>query len=177
MVLRGNRHKASNYWTRVITHECLRPKTWLKCQLCNCEHCVPQISYQLLEPKPSFKNASYKSKSTFNLHHVHHRLHIHSHVYNLYRHPSIISPICSHELITLERIFGHKKEAIPWRTMCTCWSVHGCLFALTGAFGGWPGRGERLLRDKVFQGGGGARNLVQLRAEYRCTLLSSSAFS
>ena len=44
---------------------------------------MPHISYQLLEPKPSFKNASYKSKNTFNLHHLHHRLYIHKHVYNL----------------------------------------------------------------------------------------------
>ena len=88
LVLRGNRLKASNYWTRAITHECLRPKTWLQCELCNCGHCVPHISYQLLDPKPSFKNASYKSKNTFNLHHPHHRQHIHRHVYNLYRHPS-----------------------------------------------------------------------------------------
>ena len=50
-------------------------------------------------------------------------------------------------------------------------------FALNGAFCGWPGRGERLLRAKHFQGGAGARNQVQSRAEYRCTLLSSSALS
>ena len=51
------------------------------------------------------------------------------------------------------------------------------LFALNGAFCGWPGRGERLLRAKLFWGGAGARNQVQSRAEYRCTLLSSSASS
>ena len=50
-------------------------------------------------------------------------------------------------------------------------------FALNGAFCGWPGRGERLLRAKLFRGGAGARNQVQSRAEYRCTLLSSSAIS
>ena len=50
-------------------------------------------------------------------------------------------------------------------------------FALNGAFCGWPGRGERLLRAKLFWGGAGARNQVQSRAEYRCTLLSSSASS
>ena len=50
-------------------------------------------------------------------------------------------------------------------------------FALNGAFCGWPGRGERLLRAKLFQGGAGAQNQVQSRAEYRCTLLSSSALS
>ena len=50
-------------------------------------------------------------------------------------------------------------------------------FALNGAFCGWPGRGERLLRAKLFQGGARARNQVQSRAEYRCTLLSSSALS
>ena len=52
-----------------------------------------------------------------------------------------------------------------------------CFFALNGAFFGWPGRGERLLRAKLFQIGAGARNQVQSRAEYRCTLLSSSALS
>ena len=56
---------------------------------------------------------------------------------------------------------------------CPYW----CLFALNGAFCGWPGRGERLLRAKLFRGGAGARNQVQSRAEYRCTLLSSSASS
>ena len=50
-------------------------------------------------------------------------------------------------------------------------------FALNGAFCGWRGRGERLLRAKLFQGGVGAQNQVQSRAEYRCTLLSSSALS
>ena len=50
-------------------------------------------------------------------------------------------------------------------------------FALKGAFCGWPGRGERLLRAKLFRGGEGAGNQVQSRAEYRCTLLSSSAIS
>ena len=50
-------------------------------------------------------------------------------------------------------------------------------FALNGASCGWPGRGERLLRAKPFQGGAGAKNQVQSRAEYRCTLLSSSALS
>ena len=32
-----------------------------------------------------------------------------------------------------------------------------CLFALNGAFCGRPGRGERLLRAKLFQGGWGPR--------------------
>ena len=50
-------------------------------------------------------------------------------------------------------------------------------FALNGAFCGLPGRGERLLRAKLFQGGAGARNQVQSRAEYHCTLLFSSALS
>ena len=50
-------------------------------------------------------------------------------------------------------------------------------FARNGTFCGWPGRGERLLRAKLFQGGAGARNQVQSRAEYRWTLLSSSALS
>ena len=54
---------------------------------------------------------------------------------------------------------------------------HFTFFALNGAFCGWPGRGERLLRAKLFWGGAGARNQVQSRAEYRCTLLSSSASS
>ena len=56
-------------------------------------------------------------------------------------------------------------------------SNESSLFALNGAFCGWPGRGERLLRAKPFQGGAGAQNQVQSRAEYRCTLLSSSALS
>ena len=38
-------------------------------------------------------------------------------------------------------------------------------FALNGAFCGWPGRGERLLRAKLFRGGAGARNKVQSRTE------------
>ena len=50
-------------------------------------------------------------------------------------------------------------------------------FALNGDFCGWAGRGERLLRAKLFWGGAGARNQVQSRAEYRCTLLSSSDIS
>ena len=37
--------------------------------------------------------------------------------------------------------------------------------ALNGAFCGWPGRGERLVRAKLFRGGAGARNQVKLRAE------------
>ena len=59
------------------------------------------------------------------------------------------------------------------------WIVHlrRKVFALHGAFCGWPGRGERLLCAKPFQGGAGAQNQVQSRAEYRCTLLSSSALS
>ena len=58
------------------------------------------------------------------------------------------------------------------------WSIGGPIsFALNGAFCGWPGRGERLLRANLFWGGAGARNQVQSRAEYRCTLLSSSASS
>ena len=75
----------------------------------------------------------------------------------------------------------------PLCALCTylgaVWWSHlelgeGCrFFALNGAFCGWPGRGERLLRAKLFQGGAGARNQVQSRAEYRCTLLSSSAVS
>ena len=110
LVLRGNRHKVSNYWTRVIAHKCLLPKTWLQCQLCNCGHCVAHISYRLLEPKPSFKNASYKSKNIINHHYLHHRLHIHRHVYNWYRHPLMISPDCSDELTTLERIWATRKK-------------------------------------------------------------------
>ena len=58
LLLRGSRHKVLNYGTRVITHECSLPKTWLKCQLCNCGHCVPHISYKFVEPKPNFKNTS-----------------------------------------------------------------------------------------------------------------------
>ena len=104
-------------WTPVITHECLLPMPWLKCQLCNYGHCVSHISFQSPEPKPSFKNTSCKSRSKFNLHHVHH--HLHNHVYDLYHHPSTISPICRHGFITLERILCHKKEAIPWIRMCT----------------------------------------------------------
>ena len=61
-----------------------------------------------------------------------------------------------------------------WRRLST---TRCCFFALNGAFCGWPGRGERLLRAKLFWGGAGARNQVQSRAEYRCTLLSSSASS
>ena len=57
------------------------------------------------------------------------------------------------------------------------WGGLAAFFALNGAFCGWPGRGERLLRAKLFWGGAGARNQVQSRAEYRCTLLSSSASS
>ena len=60
------------------------------------------------------------------------------------------------------------------------WSIFWILydtFALNGAFCGWPGRGESLLRAKLFRGGAGARNQVQSRAEYRCTLLFSSAIS
>ena len=54
---------------------------------------------------------------------------------------------------------------------------HPFFFSLNGAFCGWPGRGERLLRANLFRRGAGARNQVQSRAEYRCTLLSSSALS
>ena len=54
---------------------------------------------------------------------------------------------------------------------------HVFFFALNGASSGWPGRGERLLRAKLFRGGAGARNQVQSRAEYRCALLFSSALS
>ena len=43
-------------------------------------------------------------------------------------------------------------------------------FALNGAFCGWPGRGENLLRAKLFQGGAGARNQVNrgLSTAARC---------
>ena len=64
-----------------------------------------------------------------------------------------------------------------WGTQYAPFAIGSSFFALNGAFCGWPGRGERLLRAKVFQGGAGAQNQVQSRAEYRCTLLSSSALS
>ena len=64
------------------------------------------------------------------------------------------------------------RGATPWVSACS----YG-FFALNGAFCSWPGRGERLLRAKFFQGGAGAQNQVQSPAEYRCTLLSSSALS
>ena len=64
-----------------------------------------------------------------------------------------------------------------WSRLKMLWDSEQELFALNGAFCGWPGRGERLLRAKLFQKGAGARNQVQSRAEYRCTLLSSSALS
>ena len=54
--------------------------------------------------------------------------------------------------------------------------MHG-FFALNGAFTGWPGRGERLLRAKLFLGGAGARNKVQSRTRDRCALLFFSAQS
>ena len=68
-------------------------------------------------------------------------------------------------------MWGHPPTWDTW----TGWPRQ--FFALNGAFCGWPGRGERLLRAKLFWGGAGARNQVQSRAEYRCTLLSSSASS
>ena len=48
--------------------------------------------------------------------------------------------------------------------------LSGIFFALNGAFCGWPGRGGRLLRAKLFRGGAGARHKIQSRTEYRCIL-------
>ena len=78
---------------------------------------------------------------------------------------------------------GQRRLVRPRRSTHSSGRAHGlllrlpCFFALNGAFCAWPGRGERLLRAKLFQGGAGARNQVQSRAEYSCTLLSSSALS
>ena len=82
------------------------------------------------------------------------------------------SGLASHQFLS-----GLAWPATKGAVQCKVISSSLQFFALNGAFCGWPGRGERLLRAKLFQGGAGAQNQVQSRAEYRCTLLFSSAIS
>ena len=63
------------------------------------------------------------------------------------------------------------------RAILSVCSPRNSFFALNSAFLWLDRPGERLLRAKLFLGGAGARNQVQSRAEYRCTLLFSSAIS
>ena len=82
---------------------------------------------------------------------------------------------------------GNKRQRTRVNTRRRVWCLpraahrflHGAPFFCTERRLLWlarPGR-KALARQAFFWGGAGARNQVQSRAEYRCTLLSSSASS
>ena len=56
-------------------------------------------------------------------------------------------------IVGYDFMMGTDSGVLPAQASMTLYQDNQLFFALNGAFCGWPGRGERLLRAKLFQGG------------------------